>query len=223
MGQFDGVLSRIFPPFVQGVLAPIGPSPGRAHPEEQAMVAGAAERRRREFLSGRTCAHAALAALGRDDGPIGVGARRQPEWPAGVVGSISHGRDWAGAVVALDDDAWGLGFDIEVLDPPLGPDVERLVQTPAERQAPPSGHSLDRHRSKIAYSVKESVYKCVFPRTGWRMGFHDVAVAVDLRSSRARARVDGRLAPAGTGLAVLDVEWVVAGGYVFTGCASIRA
>ena len=180
-------------------------------------MAGAVPRRQREFLCGRACAHAALSAIGRDVGPVGVGAGRQPVWPPGVVGSISHAGDWSGAVVARGEDAWGLGFDIEVLEPPLAPDVERLVSTPEERQSGPVDHPLDVYRSKIAYSVKESVYKCLFPPTGWRLAFDDVAVEIDLPASRGTARVADRLRFAGVDLAALDVGLVVTGGYVFTG------
>lgn len=217
MAPFDHVVARLFPPFVHGVLAPTGPDCHSPHPEEWAAVASAVERRRREFLCGRACAHAALRAIGLDRGPIAVGRGRQPEWPAGAVGSISHAGDWSGAVVARAADAWGLGFDIEVLDPPLTPDVERLVLTPAEREVGPRDHPLGAHRSKIAYSVKESVYKCLFPSTGWRLSFEDVEVEVDLGASCARARVDGRFRLPAADLSSLAVGVVVADGYLFTG------
>jgi 4'-phosphopantetheinyl transferase EntD len=209
VAPFDDVVARLFPPFVQGVIASTRTGCESPHPEERAAVASVVERRRREFLCGRACAHAALRAIGLDRGPIPVGRGRQPEWPPGVVGSISHAGDWAGAVVARAADAWGIGFDIEVLNPPLAPDVERLVLTPAERGVAPVDHPLATYRSKIAYSAKEAVYKCVFPPTGRRLSFEDVEVDVDVGASCARAWV--------TGLPVLDVGVVVAHGYVFTG------
>lgn len=215
VAPFDGVVARLFPPFVRGVVAPTGPGCESRHPEERAAVAAAVERRRREFLCGRACAHAALRAIGLDHGPIAVGAGRQPVWPVGAVGSISHAGDWAGAVVARSEDAWGLGFDIEALDPPMTPDVERLVLTAAERAVPwPEDHPLAAYRSKIAYSVKETVYKAVFPRTGRRLSFEDVEVEVDAEASTARARLED--------LAVPPVGVVVAHGYVITGVC-IRA
>jgi 4'-phosphopantetheinyl transferase EntD len=209
VAPFDDVVARLFPPFVRGVLLPTGGGCESPHPEERAAVASVVERRRREFLCGRACAHAALRAIGLDRGPITVGRGRQPEWPPGAVGSISHAGDWAGAVVARAADAWGIGFDIEVLDPPLEPDVERLVLTTAERGVGPVDHPLAAYRSKIAYSAKEAVYKCLFPPTGRRLSFEDVEVDVHLRSSFARAQV--------ADLPPLDVGVVVAHGYVFTG------
>ena len=180
-------------------------------------MAGAVERRRREFLCGRACAHTALQRIGLDRGPIAVGRGRQPVWPEGAVGSISHAGDWSGAVVARADDAWALGFDIEVLGPPLAPDVERLVLNPEERALGPVDHPLAAHRSKIAYSVKETVYKCLFPRTGWRLSFADVTVVVDLDRSHAEARLDGRFRSPAVDVSLLEVGLAVADGYIFTG------
>ncbi len=56
---------------------------------------------------------------------------REPLWPAGVVGSISHSGELAGAVVARASDAWSVGLDIELLDPPLDAAVQRMVLGPA--------------------------------------------------------------------------------------------
>ena len=51
----------------------------------------AVQKRKAEFLAGRYCARAALAQL---DGSlavnIGIGANREPLWPPGFVGSITH-------------------------------------------------------------------------------------------------------------------------------------
>jgi len=217
MAPLEDVVGRLFPPFAPGVLAPTGPDCDGARPEERDAVAGAASARRQEFLCGRACAHAALAAIGLDTGPIGVGPGRQPLWPAGTVGSISHAGDWSGAVVARAEDAWAIGFDIEVVDPPLAPGVERLVLTAQERPSGPLDHPLGRHRSKIAFSAKESVYKCLFPRTGWRLGFSDVTVDVDLEASRCTARVVDAFRLDGVDLSALEIGLVIAHGYLFTG------
>ena len=215
--RFGDVLGRLFPPGVTGVLAPVGECDS-PHAEERGAVAGAGDRRRREFLAGRACAHAALAAIGRDEGPIGVGRDRQPLWPPGVVGSISHAGDWAGAVVARASAARGVGFDFEVLDPPLGPDVERLVGVgPAAGPGGEARHPLERYRSKIAFSAKESVYKCVYPATGWPLDFADVTVEVDLHASRFRAWPAARFRQLRLVPAALEGRVVLADGYLFTG------
>ncbi|MBW3646044.1 MAG: hypothetical protein KY441_11135 [Actinobacteria bacterium] len=182
-------LVDLFPPFVRVALVPVADR-RPAWAEEEAAVDRAVPSRRREFLAGRAAAHAALAAIGRNEGPVGVGPRRQPRWPAGVVGSISHAGAWAGAVVAGSEHARSLGLDIEVLDPPLPEDVERAVAGPLV--AEPSGHPLDAYATKVAFSVREAVFKCLFPATGRLLEPTDVAVELDLREGRYRAVVSGR-------------------------------
>lgn len=176
--------------------------------------------RRRQFLTGRACAHAALAAIGRDDGPVGVGSRRQPRWPDGVVGSIAHAGAWAAAVVAGTDHARGLGVDIEVLEPPLPEDVERMVAGPLVTA--PSGHGLVTYAPKIAFSVRESVFKCLFPATGWLLQPADVAVDLDLDAGRYRAVVADRFRRSGTAPAPIEGRFAVVGGHLLTGaCAQV--
>jgi 4'-phosphopantetheinyl transferase EntD len=189
----SGLVDHLFGPDVAGVVAHLGGDPPESrYPEEARAVAGAVARRRHEFLVGRGCAHAALAAIGRDDGPIGVGPGRQPRWPAGVVGSIAHGGDWAGAVVAVAGDVVGLGLDIEPVAPPLSGGVERLVLTAGERHRLPVDPDLARVSAKVAFTAKEAVYKALHPSTGWSLEPADVEIDVDVASGRWHARLHER-------------------------------
>lgn len=214
-------LSPLFPPWAAVAAVPVGavqePS---AYPEERAAVAGAVAARRRQFYAGRACAHLALARVDRDGRAIGCGSHRQPVWPAGAVGSISHAGGLAAAVAARSHDARGLGLDIETRDPPLDPAVERLVLTPAERVPPavepPVAAPLGPYRSKIAFTAKECVYKALFPLTGWPLDFPDVVVEVDLRRGRYRAVVHGRFRLGGLPLPPLDGTFRVVSGYLLT-------
>lgn len=212
-----GVLSRLFPPFVSGVLASVGnESASCLHPEEQSEVR-AVPPRRRQFLAGRACAHAALRAIDADDMPVGKGSAGEPLWPPGVVGSISHTGDLAAAVVARDEDAWGLGLDIEPLEPPLRPGVERLIRTRAELSQAGAPHDLADYTGKIAFCAKECVYKCLFPATRWLLDFQDVTVDVDLHASRYRAVVDDRFRFGGLPLRPLEGRFEVVEGYLLAG------
>ena len=49
---------------------------------------------------GRACARAALANLGQGEAVIGIDEAGAPLWPAGVVGSITHTKGYAAALVA---------------------------------------------------------------------------------------------------------------------------
>ena len=59
-------------------------------PGEEDLIAKAEEQRRREFITARRCAREALATFGHALAPIRSGSGREPQWPVGVVGSITH-------------------------------------------------------------------------------------------------------------------------------------
>lgn len=69
-------------------------------PSEQAVVDGAAEKRRREFAAVRRCARAGLERLGIPEAPILPGAGGAAGWPAGIVGTMTHCSRYAGAALA---------------------------------------------------------------------------------------------------------------------------
>ncbi|HVT68722.1 MAG TPA: 4'-phosphopantetheinyl transferase, partial [Trebonia sp.] len=82
-------------------------------PEEEALVAAAVDKRRREFTTARQCARRALAALGVPPQPIMTGERGAPRWPPGIVGSITHCAGYRAAVAARDGDLVTIGIDAE--------------------------------------------------------------------------------------------------------------
>ncbi|HET9051964.1 MAG TPA: GNAT family N-acetyltransferase, partial [Candidatus Dormibacteraeota bacterium] len=178
-------LARLFPPSMRTCVRAVGgdvePGP---HPEEWLAVQGAAPARRAQFLAGRACAHDAVVALGVAGGPIGVGAHREPLGPDGVAGSITHTRSLAAAVVAHAERVWGVGVDLEVLGETLAGGLRRRLFTPAEVERLAAQEKVEPAAPLVAFSAKECVYKCVFPRAGVRPAFQDVDVRLDLRERR---------------------------------------
>ena len=73
-------------------------------PEEEAVIAKAVDKRRREFTTARACARAALARLGLPPVPIVPGLRGAPQRPDGVVGSMTHCAGYRACAVARDRD-----------------------------------------------------------------------------------------------------------------------
>lgn len=183
-------------------------------PEEAALLKGAGDARRREFATARGCARAALERLGIASSPILRGARHEPLWPDGVVGSITHCRGYRAAAVASSKDIMTIGIDAEPAGPlPAG--VERRVLGGDERlwlASAPAGVPWDR----VIFSAKESVYKAWFPLTGRWLGFDDAVVTIDPEagSFQATLLVDC-LAP----LRRLDGRFLVEDGLVLTAIA----
>ncbi|MHB1597205.1 MAG: 4'-phosphopantetheinyl transferase, partial [Streptosporangiaceae bacterium] len=68
------MLEELLPAAV-AVAEAFGDVPDALFPEEAAAIAGASDRRRREFASARSCAHTALRRLGLPAAPIVPGPR----------------------------------------------------------------------------------------------------------------------------------------------------
>ncbi len=140
-------------------------------PAEEALIPPrAAARYVADFRLGRAAARIALRALGVPDRPILRGAHREPRWPDGVVGAISHAAGYALAAVGRTDRFTGLGLDLERRVDMR--DITSRIAIPAERlwlEAYP-----DEERQLLAlllFSAKESVFKAFFPSVREYFGF----------------------------------------------------
>lgn len=145
-------------------------------PEELELVASAVEKRRLEFGRGRQCARAALRRLGFADAPLLSGDQREPLWPAGVVGSITHTHGLCVAAVGSESNYAAVGIDVEPAAP-LQPAVATRVATEAEMGALGSLPSL--LAARLVFSAKEAFYKCQFYRTRQFLGFFDVSLELE--------------------------------------------
>jgi 4'-phosphopantetheinyl transferase EntD len=186
--------------------------------EEEAVIAKAVDKRRREFTTARACARAALAKLGVPAVPIVPGFRGAPQWPAGVVGSITHCDGYRACAVAHENDIVTIGLDAEPHDElpdgvlkavSLAPERERL----AELTAAVPGVCWDR----LLFCVTESVYKAWFPLTGRWLGFEEACVDFDpaSQSFAARLLVAGPVVN-GHALTGFTGRWLIGNGLIVT-------
>jgi len=180
------VIGRLLPPAAVTVEADAGDWTAPLFPEEEALVSRAVEKRRREFTAGRSCARRALARLGWADFPVVAGPRREPVWPAGVSGSITHCNGYCAAAVALQADMRGIGIDAEVRAPlPAG--VTEMVCTEGERRWA-AGLPGD-HWTTLVFSAKESVYKAWFPLAERWLDYRDAELTFDAEQGLFTARI----------------------------------
>lgn len=187
-------------------------------PAEEAAVASAGEKRRREFAQVRDCARRALAQLGAGQVPILPGQGGCPTWPAGIVGSMTHCDGYRAAAVGRAAEILSIGIDAEQ-HLPLDGDVVTTILTPAER-----GHLAtlrqrypDIHWETLLFSIKESVYKAWFPLTGAWLGFEEATVRIDAtrRSFLAELAVPIPV-PYGHPIVSLAGRWLVRSRHVLT-------
>lgn len=208
-------LAALLPAGVAVATATDPAEAGPLLPEEAAAVAGAVASRRQEFALSRHCARRALASLGVRAGPLLPGPHREPRWPAGVVGSITHCDGFAAAAVARASAVASIGIDAEP-DAPLPEGVAPLVTLPDEQAwlgelAGTGTVAWDR----LVFSAKESVYKAWFPLTGRWLGFDEARVSVD-PGGAFRADLLTPVAMDGWVLGGFDGRWAATGGHLLT-------
>jgi len=172
------ILQALLPTEARGAFSSRRPHDFELLAEERDCAESMPDRRLRDFLNGRACARLALSRLGFADCPVPIGADREPLWPDGVVGSISHCGEKAAAVVARVDDIGGIGLDIELgedLDEALVPMICRVEE---QRYLASSDARL--RAAKLIFSAKESIFKCIWPSVRRFVDFQEVSVQLDL-------------------------------------------
>jgi 4'-phosphopantetheinyl transferase EntD len=155
-------------------------------PEETSLIARAVEKRRREFMTGRACARNALRQLGIAPVAILKGARGEPLWPLGIVGSITHCQGYRASAVALASNVISIGIDADE-DAPLAEGLlERIAFGPELELA---GRDDPASLDQLLFCAKEAVYKAWFPLTRRSLGFKDVEVTIDPEHQTLTARL----------------------------------
>lgn len=146
---------------------------------ERACIEAAVPQRIAEFAAGRACARHAMRQAGRTDCVVLVGADRAPQWPAGLVGSITHTRDYAAAVVADRRNIRAVGIDVEIVGR-VTQDLWHLLFVEEERKVLATLGTHDQIRaSTLMFAAKEAFYKLQYTLSHAWLGFSSVAVVID--------------------------------------------
>lgn len=137
-----------------------------------AQLANSGKKRQTEHLAGRIAAVHALRAFAEKSVP-GIGHQRQPVWPAGLHGSISHCGHTAVAIVARAP----VGIDIETLfSPALADALANDIAREDELAVLRGGELPFPLALTLAFSAKESLYKALSARHPTLLHFHDAVV-----------------------------------------------
>ncbi|MGI9125133.1 MAG: 4'-phosphopantetheinyl transferase PptT [Mycobacterium sp.] len=188
-------------------------------PEEEPLIARSVAKRRNEFITVRHCARLALQQLGVAPSPILKGEKGDPQWPDGVVGSLTHTQGYRGALVGRTPAVRSVGIDAEPHD--VLPDkVLDAISLPAERLEI-AGLPDGLHWDRILFCAKEATYKAWFPLTGRWLGFEDAHITFEVDEAGAAGTFVSRIlidpaARSGPPLHELAGRWSVAGGLALT-------
>jgi len=212
-----GLMRAVLPEMPGLVFAELfeDPSDLSLLPAEEALVSRSVPKRRNEFTTVRHCARLALRELGVPPAPILKGDKGEPQWPRGVVGSLTHCEGYRGAAVGRSTTIRSVGIDAE----PHGalPDkVLEAVSLPVER-GEITALPENLHWDRILFCAKEATYKAWFPLTGRWLGFEDAHITFDVDTGGTGGVFVSRIlidpvARTGTPLAELAGRWSVAGG-----------
>ncbi|MFB9839563.1 4'-phosphopantetheinyl transferase family protein [Actinoallomurus acaciae] len=219
------MIEEILPPLVASAEAFDDRDAVALFPEEEAAVARAVDKRRREFTTARGCARRALAVLGLPPVPIVPGERGAPGWPAGVVGSMTHCDGYRASAVAREEQVRTVGLDAEPNEP-LPDGVLEVIATPSERAwiEQRDGDRSSVCWDRLLFSAKESIYKAWFPLTRRWLDFEEAVVTPDpdARTFTALLRVPGPVVD-GRALTGFTGRWTVSRGLVATAIAVLAA
>lgn len=194
-----------------GVAVTCQPIPDLQAPllgDEGQAIARAVPTRRNEFIAGRTAARLSLRKLGLADCEILRGPDRDPQWPPGVVGTISHTVDLCIAMTAHQSSHWALGVDLEA-DVTLSDDLANLVMS-AEEQASMAAPPIH------YFAIKEAVFKAYFPATSAFLEFGDVELELAPERGTFRAHISAERPEPPWGKRIVTGHYAVIGGNVLS-------
>ncbi len=154
-------------------------------PTEMAAFAGSVLKVRRASGGARIVARTLLSRFGYAPCAIPKSTAGMPVWPEGIVGSLAHDPKVAIAAMAAQREFQSIGVDIEPTEP-LAPDLLDIVATAKERERIED----DPFRGRLLFSIKEAVYKAVYPLDRIFLDHHDVEVSLPDGTAMVR---NGRL------------------------------
>lgn len=152
---------------------------GELFPEELVATNGWAPHRRLQFSIGRTLARRAVRRVGYEPAALLFGAKGEPLWPPGVVGSISHKRQCCIVIVASSARLRGVGVDLERDE--RGSEesslVRRVCSSEREQVQLATLAATTPSPGTLFLAAKEAFFKFQFPITRAPLDWDDVEVS----------------------------------------------
>ena len=144
-----------------------------------AHIRNSVSKRQAEFFYGRLAARHALAPFDLSQVVVPTGAAREPVWPPGIVGSITHNHRYAGAVALRHADQAGIGIDLEqVVDAESKQVLAATVVSASELAFLGTlGAECDFDvLLTLVFSAKESFFKAAYGLVGYYFDFDALTI-----------------------------------------------
>jgi len=179
MTQTETIISRLFPETILTMEANPQTIQGQIYLEEQALIENAIDKRKDEFTAGRVCAHKLLAQLGIKNAPVLAGENRMPIWPQGIVGSITHTKEYCAVALTNNSEFKSIGLDAEYIER-VKENIWKVICTENELKNLQTIDQEQRQKNAtLIFSAKECFFKCQFPLTKEWVDFQDVEIAIN--------------------------------------------
>lgn len=149
----------------------------------------AVKKRRAEYLASRYSVQQALASWGIPSFLLGNAPDRTPVWPQGINGSLSHTHQQVTALLTRRQDRL-LGVDCErIMTGQVASETHSMLITAEEKSLLQQCSVPFATALTVVFSLKESLYKAIYPQVQQFMDFHAaevIACSADLQQIRLR-------------------------------------
>lgn len=181
-------------------------------------LASAVTKRKLDFVAGRLCAQRAIQTLNVAAVlPLPVTTQRTPLWPPDVRGSITHTRGYAAALVGRIPPYTLIGVDVEAIVKRADPALVKRIFQEAEWAAMLDSGLDPAILFTLGFSVKESLYKALYPEVRTYFGFEKAWVdGIDSQICTARVTLTTDLSSNFSTGTVFKARWEQSPGHMLT-------
>lgn len=138
-------------------------------------LAKAVPKRKAEFLAGRIIVREAMIAMALPTRDIPIGNNREPCWPKGIAGSITHSGNQVFCLVSKKNNCIGIDYE-EIISTENVADIQRSVVSIKEVILFSEVSSDYNKILTLAFSAKESLYKALYFSVQKYFDFLDVTI-----------------------------------------------
>jgi len=145
--------------------------------------------RQAQFLAGRIAAKNALQAISHTPENIAIGKHREPLWPKGIIGSISHSNHVSIATAQVKtEQTKGCGLDIQtIFNQEESTKVLPIILSQQDQASfnKHKNHFYENQLATLIFSAKESYFKTVFNQVKEYFDFNAVSIqSIDLQNKQ---------------------------------------
>ncbi len=180
-------------------------------------LARAVPKRQAEFLAGRYCAYKASAALSLPLNTLAIREDRSPDWPATLIGSITHTTGIAACLTGLASHYRGLGVDMEWLVTEQSAEALRSQIITDTDKSTLNAMTDEQTGLTLLFSAKEAIYKAIHPTVRRYVDFKEVSCLAQY-DDRLVFGCEPTLCAELTGTEPLKVNYRIENGLVTTWC-----